>query len=594
MTAPPRSESQRMNWKRRLEHAFAPNTPDPDVLEELAQHAAAAYASARAEGCDPAEAERRVDLQIAAWAANPDLLQPPSEARTRRRAACRPGARRLTAIAQDARYAWRLLRRQPAYAALVVTTMALGIAATTVVGSVAYGVLLKPLPWADAPRLVRLFETRQGSTRRFRPMMTNVTYARGATRSRTLDAIGAWSQQRVALAGHGRSASGSPSPSVTPTLLDDAARRRRRSDVHSRTTTTTRRDRRTIILSYGFWQQRFGGRPDALGQTLRLDATQLHDRRRDAGVVCVSRSRHARLGAVLRRAGDHAGQDGFYDLDVPGDRTPATGRDGRSRPPPKAPRADAQLRDPGVGVDGGVRQQRTGGSHRRAAAAGADRRREAGDPHPACRRGAAAGDRDRQRREPAARARDDDGGASSRSAPALGAARGRLVRQTLVENLLLGLLGGAAGLVLAAVMHRALPAVLPANFPRLDDLAFDWRIQAFAIAVSLAAGTWLRAAARAAAWRGTSSSRRSSRTRWRRRAAACARGRRACAHAIMAGAGRRSRASCWSARSSSSAASSALMHANVGYDAASVLTRASRVPRRRDPPAHAAGWKCSS
>ena len=71
---------------------------------------------------------------------------------------------------------------------------------------------------------------------------------------------------------------------------------------------------------------------------------------------------------------------------------------------------------------------------------------------------------------------------------ALGAARGRLVRQTLVENLLLGLLGGAAGLVLAAVMHRALPAVLPANFPRLDDLAFDWRIQAFALAVSLAAG----------------------------------------------------------------------------------------------------------
>ena len=71
---------------------------------------------------------------------------------------------------------------------------------------------------------------------------------------------------------------------------------------------------------------------------------------------------------------------------------------------------------------------------------------------------------------------------------ALGAARGRLVRQTLVESLLLGMLGGIAGLALAALMHRALPALLPADFPRLDDLAFDVSVQAFAIAVSIAAG----------------------------------------------------------------------------------------------------------
>jgi hypothetical protein len=71
---------------------------------------------------------------------------------------------------------------------------------------------------------------------------------------------------------------------------------------------------------------------------------------------------------------------------------------------------------------------------------------------------------------------------------ALGAGRARLVRQTLVENLLLGLLGGAAGLALAAVMHRALPALLPGDFPRIDDLAFDVRIQLFAVAVSIAVG----------------------------------------------------------------------------------------------------------
>src|SRR5450759_4724653 len=192
-----------MDWKARINSAFGPATADGDVLEELAQHAAATYASARAEGCDPADAERRVDDQIAAWAANPSLLR----RRPKREPAIVPpagSASGLGPLAQDTRYAWRLLCRQPAYAALVIATMALGIAATTVLGSVAYGVLLKPLPWADAPRLVRLYETRQGSTRRFRPMMTNGTFlAWRDTPSSTLDAIGAWSLRTAILSGNG-------------------------------------------------------------------------------------------------------------------------------------------------------------------------------------------------------------------------------------------------------------------------------------------------------------------------------------------------------------------------------------------------------
>src|SRR5262245_53646806 len=187
-----------MNWKPRLEAAFTRDQLSEDVLEELAQHLAAVYSSARAEGCDAAEAERRVDVQIAAWAADPSVLR----RRPKRAAAIVPpggAANPLASIVQDTRYAWRLLRKQPAYAALVVTAIALGIAATTVVGSVAYGVLLKPLPWADAPRLVRLYETRAGSTRRFRPMMTNASYRAWRENASTLDALGAWSGERLAM-----------------------------------------------------------------------------------------------------------------------------------------------------------------------------------------------------------------------------------------------------------------------------------------------------------------------------------------------------------------------------------------------------------
>src|SRR4029453_14932946 len=184
-----------MNWNTRIRTAFAA-PPDDDVLEELAQHAAAIYASARAEGCDVDKAGRRVEIQIAAWAANPELLH----RRSKQAPAPVPPdgrARPIASIVQDARYAARLLKRQPAYTALVIVTLALGISATTIIGGVAYGVLLKPLPWGDAPRLVRLYETRQGSTRRFRPLMTNAVYPQWRDHASTLDAIAAWSVATV-------------------------------------------------------------------------------------------------------------------------------------------------------------------------------------------------------------------------------------------------------------------------------------------------------------------------------------------------------------------------------------------------------------
>ena len=73
----------------------------------------------------------------------------------------------------DLRHSARLILREPAYSAVAVLTMALGIGATTILFSVAYGVLLKPLPWPDADRIVRVTETRQGRTGRLRGTITN-------------------------------------------------------------------------------------------------------------------------------------------------------------------------------------------------------------------------------------------------------------------------------------------------------------------------------------------------------------------------------------------------------------------------------------
>ena len=71
---------------------------------------------------------------------------------------------------------------------------------------------------------------------------------------------------------------------------------------------------------------------------------------------------------------------------------------------------------------------------------------------------------------------------------ALGASRGRIAYELLVESLLLGLFGGVAGLGLAYAAVRALIALSPGNLPRLDDISIDATVLLFTLAISLVAG----------------------------------------------------------------------------------------------------------
>ena len=486
-----------MNWKKRIESAFEPARLDDDVLEELAQHAAATYAAARAEGCDAAHADARVDRQIAAWTANPALLR----RRPKREPAVVPPAvpgSPLGSILQDLRYSWRLLRRQPAYAALVVATMTMGIASTTVLGSVAYGVLLKPLPWADAPRLVRLYETRQGSTRRLQPVMTNGLFlAWRDAPSSTLDALGAWSV-RTAILSDGENAQQLRVAGVTPGMIDLVGGRpaigRLFVDDDARAAgaaagsggADAKGPPQVAIISHGLWQQRFGGRADAIGQTLRLDGASYEV----VGVMPASfgfpdRATRAWLPFLVR------------PMTVPGrpgaslQMFQAVGRM-RDGVTPQQVAAEGTARGAAVPTNNAVTMAVFGSNGALEVTALPLLEALTGEVRPAILVMLAAvllllatatanvaslqlARATARRREMAVRA-------------ALGAGRGRLVRQTLVENLLLGALGGLAGLALALAMHRALPSVLPADFPRLEDLAIDARLPLLALAVSIGAG----------------------------------------------------------------------------------------------------------
>jgi predicted permease len=474
------------DWKAVVRAGFDRRIPDEDVLEELAQHAAASYEAARADGADAAAAMTRVNEQIRHWAADPVVYRK----RPRRPAAVAPPPETesvLWSVWQDARHAGRLMRRQPAHTATVVAIMTLGIAATAVLGSVIYGVLLKPLPWAGAPRLVRLYETRQGSTRRFNPLMTNATYLPWRENARTLDAMGAWSGQRVTLTGTGdpaRLQTAAVTPSLFPILgaAPAAGRLFVEDDVAAEKPSA-------VILSYGLWQQRFGGR-DVIGTTATLDG----DTSTIVGVMPASFAfpdRETRLWTPMR---------------VRPTKDPTNPKAtsislfnalGRLRPGMTPAQAAAE----GTAIGRAVPLE---GTARIVAIAvfGSDGPSEVSAPpllddmvakvRPAILvlfaavlllLATAAGNiaslqlarATGRRREMAIRT-------------ALGAGAGRLARQTLVENMLLGLIGGFTGLLLAWWLQHSLPSVLPAGFPRMDDVALDVRVQLFAIAVALAAG----------------------------------------------------------------------------------------------------------
>jgi putative ABC transport system permease protein len=178
--------------------------------------------------------------------------------------------RTFEVIMQDLRYGLRLLRRQPGFAAVAILTMALGIGATTLLFSVAYGVLLKPLPWSGADRLVRVTETRQGRTGRVAGTVTNGTFLAWRDHPSTIEDLGGWRTQTATLTGAGDPVR-VPIIPMTPNLFSILKARPLIGRLFTESEGAGNQPG-LVILSYGMWQERFGGRPETVGQLLQFDA----------------------------------------------------------------------------------------------------------------------------------------------------------------------------------------------------------------------------------------------------------------------------------------------------------------------------------
>src|SRR5262249_21128962 len=112
-------------------------------------------------------------------------------------------SRRFAGLLNDLLYAFRVLKRQRAFAALSILTMAVGIGIVTTLFSVVYGVFWKPLPWPEPGRIVRLTESRQGATRPHPLQMGNGAYLAWQDKPTTIDSLGGFWTNTATISGVG-------------------------------------------------------------------------------------------------------------------------------------------------------------------------------------------------------------------------------------------------------------------------------------------------------------------------------------------------------------------------------------------------------
>lgn len=176
----------------------------------------------------------------------------------------------MDTLLKDIRHALVTMSRNKGFTAAGLLTLALGIGATTAVFSVVYGVLLRPLPYPAAERLVRVSEEHPGAASPLRiPMLSNLTYDAWSRSPRTLDAIAASSgrQYTVALPDGAARIDGTQ---VTPSLFgligaSPALGRFFRPEEGPEGANGV------IVLSDRGWRERFQADPGIIGRGIVVD-----------------------------------------------------------------------------------------------------------------------------------------------------------------------------------------------------------------------------------------------------------------------------------------------------------------------------------
>ena len=180
---------------------------------------------------------------------------------------------RLESLMRDLRFSLRALGRTPGFTAIAILVMALGIGANVALFTVVRGALLKPLPFEDPDRLVMLYETglHEGDAPGFNVVAPGM-YAEWKKQNRSFRNLALAMDIRVGLSGSGgqlpeKLNSAEFSWDMLPTLGVQPALGRDFTPADDSPSANG-----TVLLSWGLWKRRFGGNREILNQTIYLDA----------------------------------------------------------------------------------------------------------------------------------------------------------------------------------------------------------------------------------------------------------------------------------------------------------------------------------
>jgi predicted permease len=450
-----------MSWLKRATHRDEMETK---LHKELQFHLDEHAKELTAQGYSPEEARRRARLEIG----GPEIVKE----------SCRDarGTQWLHDLGQDVRYALRILRKKPSFAAIALITLALGTGATTVMFTLVNGVLLKPLPYPNPERLV--------AVRGFTPTFNTAVFGEQflaypdfldcKNSVKSLDMAG--TVFNGGIVSKPEPADYENSLEITGNLFSVLG-----IPLYRGRSFLPEEDRPggapVAVISYTLWQSHFAGSDSAIGQSMSFDGTQYT-------IVGVAPPRflaeQGPLDVFIPLAQDNAAflkKRGPHPVQV------------FARLKPGATLAQAQTE---FTVEArGLAQQFPDTNKDRTFLVKA-LRPDVSDVSAtlwlllgavslvlliACANIASL-----------LLARSISREREFGMRVALGAGRGRLVRQCLTESMVLGLGGGILGAIVAALGIKPFITYWPGSLPRAAEVSLDWRVMLFALGISLLCG----------------------------------------------------------------------------------------------------------
>ncbi len=468
-------------WKdeirRRLQESKLEPAREAEIVEELSQHLEDRYEELRARGASDEDAygatlEELSGHELLAR----ELARSDPRLKNNRVVLGSRSTNMLADLWQDLRYAVRILIKNPGFTVVSVLTLALGVGANTAIFSVVHAVMLSPLPYADPDRLVVLAEHNRGGER-MGPAYPN--YLDWRERANSFEEMAAYQTTSFNLTGVDRAVrlqgrrvnwnffqilGVSPQVGRAFTEQDDSPTAEP-----------------TALLSNGVWKEQFGGDADIIGRTIKVDGKQ-----------------HTVIG-VLPPDFEYFRRDDLYvpiglALTTPGQGMLDRGNHynmyilARLKPGVPVEQANTEI----VQLAAQLEQEypNTNSGNTASASGLADVFVE--DIRPALIVLLAAvgfvlliacvnvanlmlvRSAERQK-EIAVRL-------------ALGAGRGRIIRQLLSESLVIALAGGAAGLLIGLWATQGLVALAPPNIPRMATVGLNVSVLGFTLVVSVLTG----------------------------------------------------------------------------------------------------------